>query len=570
MKIGNPKIGNPKRRNRVISGLLSAAMLLTPACAAAEGEPGFSAGDLTTTALTESYEGGNQLNVSTAFMLDADDAIASERMQAVASLLEKSTLALSFYDDFGTARVRATLATDGVELVSADALIFENGAIQLMTSLTGKYVLTLPEGTYVDGRFTLPGSDELDLLDIESPEFADAPAFDRLKVTSNYMVSTLLNLLLGWVSGTQQDTGELYLFDDTPFEATQTRDAVAQRMLGKIRTCDFMAFLWNVVSAVRDDQGQFLQAVADCLAEMGVTRYQARQVTDRLLTEETIDPATDFVQPSHTVLDDGTLCQMNDVQYFMRKLEKSVDKIWTDSTDNTMTMDVSYDEDGGMVGFDATVPEISTRWPFEGDFTYSLKHDEHEQRKHTAHGELQVYGDKRLVGDLSAVEGEDVDGVKASTFSGWFDAVDTKNGGSIGAGLDGIMTYELGTDDGQEQTEHFEGSLLLSMRENEGSTDLLCATLNGVTALGEDSLLLEARAALQMINLVSVNADVRIEQAEYDDVAFAGGQAIDMSNPTQEQVDTVVGEVIGQATALALRLIDHPDVLADVMTILGQ
>ncbi|MDO5378630.1 MAG: hypothetical protein Q4G52_09880 [Clostridia bacterium] len=559
-----------KLLNRAVSALLSAAMLLTPVAAAAEGDLGFSAGDLTNTAIAESYAGGNQLNVSAAFMLDAADSISSERLRAVASLLEKSTLEMSFYDDFGTARVRAKLTTDGAELVSADALIYENGSIQLMTSLTGKYVLTLPEGTYVDGKLNLPGSDELDLLDIESPEFAEAPAFDRLRVTSNYMVSSLLNLLLGWVSSTQRDTEELYLFDDTPLEATETRDAVEQRMLGKIRTCDFTAFLWNVVSSVRDDQGEFLQAVADSLAEMGVTRYQARQVIDSLLTDETINPATDFVQLSHTIKDDGTLCQLDDVQYFMRKLEKSVDKIWTESTDNTMTMDVSYDENGSMVGFDATVPQISTLWPFEGGFTYSLKHDEYGQSTHTAHGELQVYGDRRLIGDLSAVEGEDVDGVNASTLSGWFDVENTKNGASEGIGLDGVMTYEIGTGDAGEETEHFEGSILWSKRTDGEGEDLVVATVSGMTALGEDSLVIGARAALELMDLVSLNADVSLEQAEYDDEAFAGGQAIDLTNFTQDELDAVTGEIIGRVTELSLSLMTHPSVLSDITTIIGQ
>lgn len=560
-----------KLLNRAVSMLLSAAMLLTPVAAAAEGDLGFSAGDLTTTAIAESYAGGNQLNLSVAFGLEAEDSSDSDRVRAAASLLEKSTLSMSFYDDFGTARVRAVLSTDGAELFSADALIYENGSIQMMTSLTGKYVLTLPEGTYVDGKLNLPGSDELDTLDIESPDFADAPAFDRLRVTSNYMTSTLLNLLLGWVSGTQRDTEELYLFDDTPIEATETRDAVAQRMLGKIKTCDFMAFLWNVVSTVRDDQGQFLQAVADSLAEAGVTRYQARQVIDSLLTDETINPATDFVQPSHTIKDDGALCQLDDVQYFMRKLEKSVDKIWTESTDNTMTMDVSYDEDGSMVGFDATVPLISTLWPFEGDFTYSIKHDEYDQTAHTAHGELQVYGDKRVIGDLSAVEGEDVNGVKDSGLKGYVDVLDTLSGGSQGIGLSSGVRYEIGTGENGEETEAFTAVLNAALRSDGEENPTMWALATGTTALGEDTLSVKANTSLCVVPVgLQLNARVSLEQAEYDDEAFEGGQAIDLTNLTQDELDTITGEVMGQATKLSLSLMTNPSVLSDVMTIIGQ
>lgn len=557
--------------NRAVSLLLSAAMLLAPVAASAESGLGFSAGDLTRTALAESYAAGNQLNVSATFGLDAAEGVDSEQVRAAASLLEKTTLEMSFYDDFGTARVRAKLSTDGVKLLSADALIYEDGSIQMMTSLTGKYVLTLPEGTYVDGQLNLPGSDALDTLDIESPDFAQAPAFDRLRVTSNYMASTLINLLLGWVSATQRDTEELYLFDDTPFEATETRDAVAQRMLGKIKTCDFMAFLWNVVSSVRDDQGEFLQAVADSLAELGVTRYQARQVIDKLLTDETIDPAKDFVQLSHTIPDDGTLCQLGDVQYFMRKLEKSVDKIWTESTDNTMTMDVSYDEDGGMVGFDATVPLISTLWPFEGDFTYSLKHDEFEQKKHTAHGELQVYDGKRVVGDLLAVEGVDVNGVKDSGLNATLDVRDTVSGGSQGIGLSAGKRFEIGTGENGEETEHFTVTLSADERADEQANRLMWAMADGTTALGEDTLSLTAQASLcAATEGLQLNANVNLEQADYDEVAFAGGQAVDLTNLTQEQLDSITGEVMGQAAKLSLSLMASPSVLSDVQKLLTK
>ena len=77
-------------------------------------------------------------------------------------------------------------------------------------------------------------------------------------------------------------------------------------------------------------------------------------------------------------------------------------------------MIVSYDDNGGTVGFDAVVPLITEGWPFEGDFTYSIKTDEHGQRLHTSHGELQVYDNNRVIGNLSMKFGQDVNGVKES------------------------------------------------------------------------------------------------------------------------------------------------------------
>ena len=425
------------KKTRLTALLLSVLMLVMPVVSVAEEAVGFSAGDLTGTASAESYAAGMQLNVSADFAVELEEDVTDARVKAMASLLSKSTLNLSFYDDFGTARIRAELVTDGVTLATADALVFEDGSAQIMTSLTGKYVMTVPAGAFV-GR----SMDELLGIKVASEEFNALPIQDRLKIMAVDANSTFLNLLLGWVSSTQLETGELYTFDNEPIDATPTRDAVAQRMIGKISTYDFMYFLWNVVSSFRDDQGPLLQATADILAELGVTRYQARQVIDGLLTEETIDPATDFVQTSWSIQDDGSLCELGDVQYFMRKLEKSVDNLSYLSTDLPMGMIVSYDDNGQMVGFDADVPLITEGWPFEGNFEYSIKTDENAQRLHTSHGELQVSEEDRLVGDLDIQFGQDIGGVKQSGFSGTLDLVG-EDGDAKGIGISAGLTSQV-------------------------------------------------------------------------------------------------------------------------------
>lgn len=52
-------------------------------------------------------------------------------------------------------------------------------------------------------------------------------------------------------------------------------------------------------------------------------------------------------------------------------------------------MIVSYDDYGSTVGFDAELPQFTEVLPYEGAFTYSIKHDENEQPTLTSHGELQ-------------------------------------------------------------------------------------------------------------------------------------------------------------------------------------
>ena len=552
------------KKTRLTALLLSVLMLVMPVASVAEEAIGFSAGDLTGTAIAESYAAGMQLNVSAGFAIELEESMTDARAQALASLLSKSTLNLSFYDDFGTARIRAALVTDGVELATADALVFEDGSAQIMTSLTGKYVMTVPAGAFAGQSL-----DELMGIEVGSEEFNALDIKDRLKIMAIDANSTFLNLLLGWVSSTQMETGELYTFDNEPLEATPTRDAVAQRMIGKISTYDFMYFLWNVVSAFRDDQGPMLQATADILAELGVTRYQARQVIDALLTEETIDPATDFVQTSWSVQDDGSLCELGDVQYFMRKLEKSVDNLSYLSTDLPMSMIVSYDENGQMVGFDADVPLITEGWPFEGSFVYSIRTDEHAQRLHTSHGELQVSEEDRLVGDLNIQFGQDIGGVKQSGFSGTLD-LNGKDGGVKGIGISAGLTSQVEAGESGESIETFEGELAFSRHDDGENADALTAVITGETVLTDDALTLNAEASLQAAGLAGALVSLTMEQSEFDEAVFEGGVAVDVTNLSDEELGTLKSEIALQAAKVSLALIPHPGVLADLMTLIGK
>lgn len=47
------------------------------------------------------------------------DAKLQKKVNAVVSLLDKTELNMSFYDDFGTARIHLSLDTDGVTLSAA-------------------------------------------------------------------------------------------------------------------------------------------------------------------------------------------------------------------------------------------------------------------------------------------------------------------------------------------------------------------------------------------------------------------------------------------------------------------
>ncbi len=548
---------------RALALLLSAMMLLTPVMGSAEGY-GFSAGDLTLDTLSESYAGGCQINASFGFDVDKEAlAVLGDEVKAAGALLDMMQVNLSFYDDFGTARIRGGMTLDGVQVVSGDMLIFEDGSVQLVTSLTGNMAFTLPAGTVTEEGIHLPDSDV---------EWTDKTAdqvhpFKRLEYASQDMSSTLINLLLGWVSGTQMETGELYTFDyETYIDATDTRDAVATRMIGKIEGNDLLRFLWNVVSQLRDREHDFQSALAYSIAEFGVTRKMVRQAADTLFPDDEVDFEIFPVTPSDQILDDGALITYEDVYYFLCKLEASLMNAWGENTLNEISsMIVSYDDFGEMVGFDAQLRPFTRNYPYEGDFTYSVRTDEDWQRMHTAHGELQVFDGKRIIGDMDAKQGEAVGDVNESHFNGQIDVVDQASGQSVGIGVLSSLMYTLAPDG---MGESIEANADLMLNETGVGVKLIDTDFNAVSALTDMGLVLTGVLNLNVLGLLDAAVNVNVECVEYEDEPFEGGQAVDLSGElTDEQLKNIKDAVKQNALAIAPKFALKPAVLGNLLTL---
>lgn len=551
---------------RVLALLLSAMMLLTPVMALAE-ETGFSAGDLTLTTLSESYAGGYQINVQ--FGFDMDDAALSaqsEKVKAAAALLEKAQVNLSFYDDFGTARIRGSVDLDGVTVVTGDMLILEDGSVQLVTSLTGNMAFTLPAGTITEEGIVLP---TFSRPKYEWQDENEVPAYERLKYSGGNMITTVVNLLLGWVSGVQMETGELYSFDyETYIDETDTRDAVATRMIGKIRSNDLIKFMWNVVSHIRDQEHEFQSDLAYTIGDLGVTRTQARRVIDALFPDDEIDYEYYQLERSEEIPDDGAPFRYSDVLYFLCKLEASLMNAWGTNTMDTMSsMVVGYDDFGKMVGFDVELARFSKYYPYEGNFIYSIKTDENWQRLHTAHGELQVYNNQRVVGDLDIQFGDDVDGVKASHLIGQIDLVDQTNGSAIGLGVNSALDFALTPD---QSGEAIEGGVDLLLNMSGESMPLLSANLSADSALTDTGLMLTGALEIAAASLPQATMNVSIDCVDYDEAPYEGGQAVDLSAElTDEQLEEIKNTVSSKAAGIALQFALKPAVLGNVMTLIG-
>lgn len=559
---------------RMMAMALSAMLLLAPVSSSAEEMlSSYFAGEMMQQVVARGYEAGDQLTLNAALGVELAGETGNKKLTALAGLLDRCEAELSFYSDAGMPRVHALLSVDGVRLLQADALVMEDGSVQIMTNLTGKLVLALPAGTYADGVIDLSALTGNAYAEMSNAAGAvrGLPMPERLKVIGSDMAALLINHLLGWVSYVQMEEGDLYTFDDEYLDATEDRDPVAQRMIGKIDASSFNALLWNIATTICDAEGDFQSTIADLLADLGVTRYQVRRFVDDLLTEETIDPALDWVQPSYYILEanDGSLCTYDDVSYFFKKLKKSSFRVYEHSTDAELGMVVSYDDFGSMVGFDAEVPQFSTVLPYEGSFRYSVKEDDFWQKKHTARGELQVYGDNRVIGSIEVLNGEDIDGKSSSYVVGALDVLNSKNGRSAGFGVDANLDVQVSlTEDGKDQ-EAFEGAALIGLRENGVSGAKAGVTFSGMTQADAERFETYATAMAQAPGMATFVADMSFVQTEREEIAFAGGQAMDLSNLDDAMIETLKGEIMAQAAKLGMSLIAHPSLMNDLLTLIG-
>ena len=343
-------------------------------------------------------------------------------------------------------------------------------------------------------------------------------------------------------------------------------------MIGTVYASEFTELLWNISATVDAEMGDFQQALADVLAEQGVTRLQVRKVVDALFTKETIDPATDYVQPTHAIPDDGALCTYNDISYLFKKLVKCTDAMWENCTEETLSLIVSYDENGRMVGFDAVLPKFTRDLPYEGSYSWSLVHDEYGQEQQTLHGELEVFGDNRVVGDAVLKLGRDVEGVCENSLTGALDVRNHADGQqtSRGIGVKGSLTATL-TQDGSAEGEALEGVCALLLRGDGEEEEALSVTLEG-SAKTEDGVTFTSEGIFraEAPGLPAVTAKVNLHTSEAEELPFAGGQAIDLSNPGDEGLSTLKDAVKKKGASLLPQFMLHPSVLSNLSKLVSE
>ena len=118
--------------------------------------------------------------------------------------------------------------------------------------------------------------------------------------------------------------------------------------------------------------------------------------------------------------------------------------------------------------------------------------------------------------------------------------------------------------------EHFTGSVALSYRDNGEDEYSLIAAVEGNTKTDGDAFATLADVSLTLTDIFKLGANVTLEQADYEEIEFAGGQAIDMTQLTDAQLDQIQNEVTQQAAKLSASLVMHPGVLANLLTLVSD
>ena len=92
----------------------------------------------------------------------------------------------------------------------------------------------------------------------------------------------------------------------------------------------------------------------------------------------------------------------------------------------------------------------------------------------------------------------------------------------------------------------------------------------GKTVTDGNSFTTKADVSVAVNDWAKLTANVTLEQVEYEEIAFAGGQAIDLTDISSEEIEKIKSEVLSAGTKISMALLMKPDVLADLMTVIGQ
>lgn len=351
-------------KNRVLALLLALLVALAPLGAFAEEaavEAAPEPGALLLTELPARLAAGEEVVAKLGMDVSLLPGLTDEQLQAVSQIAQAASLCLSMANTADGPAVRVSLQMQDTEI--AYLLVCANaGALELTTSLLPGKTFVVPQEALVQtGGLALQG------VDVNSPEMQ---ALTELVLNSFGMY---FYVVAGWVSNTQYEHQDLYVYTDDYVEETDVRDASVTQMHAVVRSDDFRRLLRLLADTLYAD-AELQAAIVDAFKDAGATQENVFAAINSLCVD---------------VLGQEGLIQ---------------------ATDGATEFVVSYGEDYGMVGFDGTMPAMWEGFPFDvGTLTYSRKTQE-ESVVHTAQGSMTLAnGMGNVDGTLAVERGELLD-----------------------------------------------------------------------------------------------------------------------------------------------------------------
>ena len=231
---------------------------------------------------------------------------------------------------------------------------------------------------------------------------------------------------------------------------------------------------------------------------------------------------------------------------------------------------ISYDNNGRMVGFDATLPVFTSVLPYEGCLNWSLKSDEYGQVIETTHGELQVYDENRIKGNARIIKGRDVDGVCESGLEATIEVSNSQSGESFGIGTAGSLIAVMShTDEGMD-IETLTGDSRVFVLDNQTDETILTADLTGKSETSDGtSASIDATMSFSFPNRLDTDMRITIATAPAEEMTIHGGQAVLITELDEASISALVDMAKGKMKAMVPRLMLHPSLLTDIANLIA-
>ena len=544
--------------------LLCAAMLLIPAMASADLV--MAAGDLTASALMTSYEEGKVLHLHGTFTVPDSETAQSGKAKALGILLSKVDVDASAYLLGEEHHLDMVFTLKGNEMATVQMMMDTEGNILLTSNLFSGTVLEIPASStgVMDGITALITGEVSE--DESKRDLSEMSAAERLRLTTVDTISLIRKALLGWVAYNQiDDDGLFYTFSQEYVEPTEERDGIDMRMFGSISGHQFATLLYDEATLLDATTRDFQQAVADVLAESGFTRLQVRAAIDYLFPNEVIDPAKDFVQPTHAIPDDGALCTYNDVSYFFKKLVKWAEKVFDQSYDSELSLMIGNDYYGAVIGVDAVLPRFSGYVPYEGYFKYSHKTDDDWQVMHRTHGELNLRENYQLVGDLNFLDGEDVDGINHNNLDGNLSLLNPEKNPAAALDIEGDWTFALSSTEGKYE-EGLEGAGAVKVQYDTLSLPV-SGVLNMKAQADGENLAIEGEAALDMLERLTMVMHFTVDD-EGTARSFQDGNRIELMQMDDAAIEDMKSSIMTAGVGMAFQFVLDGEIMESVQELI--